>query len=464
MSHSDTRLSILLNGFEYHLYNRSEMYSRLEKLFGLESVIFPGHSKSASNASNQTNNNMSMENSGTTKDPDSFATAAALKSQTKKPPSSGVGYSWRDLIPVIKLELCCGRVVFGNMLVPYTLALVVEEAHLIYTTKPAASRLDRFMHIVKCRAENFKVVLSQSPKYTGLKDEPPRLMGEGFGIVTSNKVEFYYYMDEPGIVPSEPEMLQLANGDLVEANPPMWGIDIKCDKGTDFSYGPWADRQREQLYKLFYPQDYQPMKPTPAPLPGEQRQIQSFDIRLSTLNVATIDILFSKDQETNAVHMNIGPGSYLEVTIPWLVQSDGYTTKITGQLLHLEASTSLQYRNFVESETLQFTIRSHYPIHWNDHQEWKLELTGCKASVNLIFAHKWFFQAMVNDWSSRTPPDILHFVPYTWKINFCLKEFEIITAVNEYNWIDCSSQHHENSKKLKYLITLRCPISYVCIY
>jgi len=23
-------------------------------------------------------------------------------------------------------------------------------------------------------------------------------MGEGFGIVTANKVEFYYYMDEPG--------------------------------------------------------------------------------------------------------------------------------------------------------------------------------------------------------------------------------------------------------------------------
>lgn len=41
-------------------------------------------------------------------------------------------------------------------------------------------------------------MLSPSPKYTGLKDDPPRLMGEGFGVVTSNKIEFYYYMDEPG--------------------------------------------------------------------------------------------------------------------------------------------------------------------------------------------------------------------------------------------------------------------------
>jgi len=43
--------------------------------------------------------------------------------------------------------------------------------------------------------------------------------------------------------------------------------------------------------------------------------------------------------------MNVGPGSYLEVNIPWVVHSDGCTTKITGQLLHLEASTSLQVRN-----------------------------------------------------------------------------------------------------------------------
>lgn len=30
-----------------------------------------------------------------------------------------------------------------------------------------------------------------------------------------------------GLVPEEPEMLQLANGDIVESAPPIWGIDIK---------------------------------------------------------------------------------------------------------------------------------------------------------------------------------------------------------------------------------------------
>lgn len=80
-SHSDTRLSILLNGFEYHLYNRSDLYSRLEKLFGLDPMIIPSNSKQFGKES---------DSSGGKSHP--------------KPPSA-VGYSWRDLIPVIKLEL-----------------------------------------------------------------------------------------------------------------------------------------------------------------------------------------------------------------------------------------------------------------------------------------------------------------------------------------------------------------------
>lgn len=35
---------------------------------------------------------------------------------------------------------------------------------------------------------------------------------------------------------------------------------FQCGKGTDFSYGPWADRQRDHLFQFFFPQDYQPLK------------------------------------------------------------------------------------------------------------------------------------------------------------------------------------------------------------
>ena len=52
---------------------------------------------------------------------------------------------------------------------------------------------------------------------------------------------------------------------------------------------------------------------------------------------------------------------------------------------------------------------------------------------------------MVEDWASRSHPDILSFVPYTWKFKFIFKEFELLTAANEYNWIDTSSNNPENA-------------------
>lgn len=56
------------------------------------------------------------------------------------------------------------------------------------------------------------------------------------------------------------------------------------------------------------------MEITQTPKPGDKRQMECFDIRMLVQNDATIDVLFTKDKETNAVHINIGAGSYLEVS------------------------------------------------------------------------------------------------------------------------------------------------------
>ena len=49
----------------------------------------------------------------------------------------------------------------------------------------------------------FQVLLSSSPKYTGMRDEAPRFMGEGFVVAASNEIDVYYYMDEAGIIPKD---------------------------------------------------------------------------------------------------------------------------------------------------------------------------------------------------------------------------------------------------------------------
>ena len=60
---------------------------------------------------------------------------------------------------------------FGNYLLPQTLSVNFGDAHLVYTTKPPSTPFDQFMHIVKCRSDNLRIMLVPSPKYSGKVDE-----------------------------------------------------------------------------------------------------------------------------------------------------------------------------------------------------------------------------------------------------------------------------------------------------
>lgn len=63
LSHSDTRLSVMLNGFELHVFNRSELYAKLEKTFGLKpSILIPViENKSSNSSANTSKNRLTMK-------------------------------------------------------------------------------------------------------------------------------------------------------------------------------------------------------------------------------------------------------------------------------------------------------------------------------------------------------------------------------------------------------------------
>ena len=42
---AETRLYIMVNDFEFHVYNRSELYGQLQELFGLDPTIIPEKKK-----------------------------------------------------------------------------------------------------------------------------------------------------------------------------------------------------------------------------------------------------------------------------------------------------------------------------------------------------------------------------------------------------------------------------------
>ncbi|XP_061651565.1 bridge-like lipid transfer protein family member 1 [Phyllopteryx taeniolatus] len=425
---AETRLYVTVNGFEFHVYNRTDLYACLQETFGLDPTL----------STPKKDDDRGGEGRSKTLE------RVNIQAENTDPTSS-----WRSLIPVVKVNISTGRLAFGNHHLPQTLCLNFEDAFLTYATKPPSSHLDQYMHIVKGSLENVRVMLVPSPRYVGMQtDEPPRLMGEGFVVMQSNDVDIYYYQDEPGVVPVEQgsgeEAKTPSEDDKLQDLPPCWGLDIVCGKGTDFNYGPWADRQRDCLWKFFLPADYQDMKVTEMALPGQPRQIQAFELRMNIIADATIDLLFTKNRETNAIHVNVGAGSYLEVNIPMTVTETGYSPTIKGQLLHVDTTSSMQYRTLLEAEMLAFHVIASYPRVWNMPQSWQCEIEVYKATYHFIYAQKIFFTDLIQDWASDSAPDIYSFVPYSWTFKMLFHQFEMIWAANQHNWIDCSTKQQEN--------------------
>jgi hypothetical protein len=117
--------------------------------------------------------------------------------------------------------------------------------------------------------------------------------------------------------------------------------------------------------------------------------------------------------------------------------------------------------------SIQMEVHIHYPRIWNAIQDWFINIDTHQAQVHFVFEHKNFFQgrqwhvahikrcnvdvhlALINDWSSSTPPDIYSFVPFIYNITLRGKQIELLIPCNQGNWIDCAtspSMSIENSK------------------
>lgn len=171
MTHCDHRLLVELNGLKVHVYNRTNLYSKLEQFFGLESLLLPEQNKDKSEDH--------------------------LVDRTSDHNDMTFWTSWRDLIPVIKVDLnmvssqctsllcfimfsdspyiyffkiiecriyfnyflcaCQCRLAFGNRLVSSTLVVTADRSEGYYSTKAAAWSMDHFTHTFNATIENLRV-------------------------------------------------------------------------------------------------------------------------------------------------------------------------------------------------------------------------------------------------------------------------------------------------------------------
>ena len=89
--------------------------------------------------------------------------------------------------------------------------------------------------------------------------------------------------------------------------------------------------------------------------------------------------------------MNAGKGSYVEVTVPYIVEETGYLTKVKGQLMLVDATTSMPFRSLVECETFEVSLflEIYSTNAWgNLFQQWQIRTIGT-LDIEILTTEKW---------------------------------------------------------------------------
>jgi hypothetical protein len=95
----------MLNGFELHCYNRCEMYAQLEKTFGLTPQIF---SEDIIHSSNNDEQDIETKKKKVNKSRQQSTAIDVSRhvDNIRRKEVYVIARTWRDLIPVIKLDVC----------------------------------------------------------------------------------------------------------------------------------------------------------------------------------------------------------------------------------------------------------------------------------------------------------------------------------------------------------------------
>ncbi|TKR94737.1 hypothetical protein L596_008989 [Steinernema carpocapsae] len=411
MDMKSSRLHISLNGVKMHIYNRLDIYRQMARRCGLERFL----------------NEDKEWTPGTN-------TMPQLSERELMKIDKWWNKFWQ-LTGLIKLDISSGRLVAGNQLIPTLFVITFENmCSKLLLTSPTFRSEDRFMFNIRSTAEHVKVSLVKNSECKSHVDvDPPRTMGQGFAIIQTASVKFFYSQDMLGFVRS---------GDVqsLTENVPTWESVWRFGKNTVISYGPWAEYQRQLLYSFFMPHDYIVEPITELPKKGQRRIYLNHNVRILLEQDTGLDIWFMIGEDLNALHSRVKQGSSFEFSVPWTTSEDGFKSTITGNLFFVEMTTSMFYRELFSCEKFMFSLTCHYPRVFNSHQQWDFNLEMWKATGWIVWDHKRFFTDLLNEWTKETIADLCDFVPYTCNFNLVFKEnFEVILFLNEKNWIDTSS-------------------------
>ncbi|CAH8434523.1 unnamed protein product [Heterobilharzia americana] len=441
-------LHVYLYGVDVHLFNRTSVYNMLRSIFkpdSYQSSEFLCRFASVTGTSKETSKLITSEEQNRHRN----VTSSEQEISNSASNSGVLDTFWshaHKLIPAIRFDLELTNICAGNHLLPRACLLTCNRIYGSYSTSDASSQFDKYQHQVKARFINLMGSLVLVSKYSGQHavEDPPKSWDKAFHVFHFGEGTIEYILDEPGLATSETQKIELPEDNIaVQKSWPKWELHVNVNKVCQLNYGPWADRQRDIIWRFFFPSSYQIAKPSKPVIIGQPRVAKKFIFELQTSTNINLNVYFMRQNVVESLTLSGLPNSVIKLSIPWLVGRNGFVTTLHINLVKGNLITEHLWRNLLTSnQYVNLDLKMQYPREWNMRQLWDITLDTRDAQLTILFDYKHYFKGLIDDWIRGSHPDLLSFVPCTYKFHIKSNNMDLILLANDYNWI---SEYGENA-------------------
>lgn len=261
---------------------------------------------------------------------------------------------------------------------------------------------------------------------------------------------------------------------------PAWGMHFTI-KGGVMNYGPWADRRRADLQRVFFPtlsKDGVPATPLPV---GAFRVPTEFRLDIDLEETVVVRVPFrepsknwrwrgqepqlkqqkprsrrdrtKKDAKGEAapirpsawLEAKVAPNSTVAYSMDMLASSKGYTNKLDIELPGTEIRTVVNQDLLWKSGPQHIACDLSNPLTWNSLRQWRFDVQSDDLELYILRDHIFLLIDLIDDWSSGPPPEYLVFTPFKYLMNLNLRNLRLYLNVNDANIIDNATVMDENA-------------------
>ncbi|EAQ88005.1 hypothetical protein CHGG_04624 [Chaetomium globosum CBS 148.51] len=277
------------------------------------------------------------------------------------------------------------------------------------------------------------------------------------------------------------------------AEPPAWAITLSVNGGS-VNYGPWADRHRADLQRIFVPSLCKDAVPARPLAPGAYRVPTQFKFYLELTDATTIRIPVreasknwrwkgkepappkpggndtrkarrSKKSDPPA-ELHQRPCGWLDLKVPanatvsysmdMIAGASGYTSTLDVDLPSTEVTTSINHELLLRSNRHRISCDLSTPLSWNALRQWYFNINADDLELYILRDHIFLLIDLVDDWTSGPLTDYLVFTPFKYHLNLQLQDVRLFLNLNDANIVNNPTDLEDNTYLIISSPLLRC--------